>query len=74
MAILIGAVIAWMIVCVFLGPEADGAHFEQARVATVHGAGKEAPSGYVDPSRPHEEKEVKPEHVDDIEAGRTRQA
>jgi SHS family lactate transporter-like MFS transporter len=37
--ILIGAVIAWMIVCVFLGPEANGAHFEQAKVSFQDGAG-----------------------------------
>ena len=77
MAILIGAVIAWMIVCVFLGPEADGAHFEQARVATVHGAGKEAANGLVDPTQVHVEKDIKPgsqrvEHVDDVEANRAR--
>ncbi|KAI9636346.1 carboxylic acid transport protein [Dioszegia hungarica] len=37
--ILIGAVIAWMVVCVFLGPEANGAHFEQAKVSFQDGAG-----------------------------------
>lgn len=37
--ILIGVVIAWMMVCVFLGPEADGSHFEQARTAIQKGAG-----------------------------------
>jgi len=41
MAILIGAVIAWMMVCVFLGPEADGAHFEESKVATQSGSGGE---------------------------------
>jgi hypothetical protein len=37
--ILIGAVIAWMIVFVFLGPESDGSHFENAKVAYQDGAG-----------------------------------
>ena len=39
LGILIGAVIAWMIVCVILGPEADGSRFEQARVGYQKGAG-----------------------------------
>jgi len=37
--ILIGCVIAWMILMVFLGPEAHGSHFEQAKVAFQKGAG-----------------------------------
>lgn len=42
LGILLGAVIAWMMVCVILGPEADGAHFEQAHVAYQQGAGGSA--------------------------------
>lgn len=38
--ILIGCVIAWMLVFIFLGPEANGAHFEQAKVSFQDGAGK----------------------------------
>jgi SHS family lactate transporter-like MFS transporter len=38
--ILIGCVIAWMMVFVVLGPEAQSAHFEQAKVAVQRGAGK----------------------------------
>lgn len=38
--ILIGCVIGWMMVCIVLGPEAQGAHFENARVAIQKGAGK----------------------------------
>ena len=45
MAILIGAVIAWMIICILLGPEADGAHFEESKVATQRGAGGEVVGG-----------------------------
>lgn len=37
--ILIGCVIAWMILCIFLGPEAQGAHFESAKVSFQQGAG-----------------------------------
>lgn len=50
LGILIGAVIAWMIVCVFLGPEADGAHFEQAHVAFQDGAGEARQKDFVDPT------------------------
>lgn len=39
LGILIGAVIAWMTVCIFLAPEADGSKFENAKVATQKGAG-----------------------------------
>ncbi|KAL7419353.1 hypothetical protein Q5752_006191 [Cryptotrichosporon argae] len=41
--ILIGVVIAWMLACVLLGPEADGSHFEQAKVAFQRGGGAVAP-------------------------------
>lgn len=39
--ILIGAVIAWLMVFLILGPEADGSHFEHAKAAYEEGAGKE---------------------------------
>lgn len=42
--ILIGAVIAFGIVVVFLGPEADGSHFEKAKVAIERGGGEVAPT------------------------------
>jgi hypothetical protein len=37
--ILIGCVIAWILLMTMLGPEADGSHFEQAKVAFQRGAG-----------------------------------
>lgn len=42
--ILIGAVIAFGIVVIFLGPEADGSHFEKAKVAIERGGGEVAPT------------------------------
>ncbi|OXC70502.1 hypothetical protein AYX13_00977 [Cryptococcus neoformans] len=42
--ILIGAVIAFGIIVVFLGPEADGSHFEKAKVAIERGGGEVAPT------------------------------
>ncbi|KAL1409553.1 hypothetical protein Q8F55_003537 [Vanrija albida] len=38
-AMLVGIVLAFLIVCVLLGPEADGSHFEKAKTATQEGAG-----------------------------------
>lgn len=58
LGILIGAVIAWMMVCVFLGPEADGAHFEQAHVAYQQGAGEMAGKDLVMDHGDHEAKAV----------------
>ncbi|WVQ83141.1 hypothetical protein IAT38_005279 [Cryptococcus sp. DSM 104549] len=52
--ILIGAVIAFGLIVVFLGPEADGSHFEQAKVATQRQAGEVDASELVD--RPLEDK------------------
>lgn len=42
MGILLGAVMAWTLFWVILGPEADGAHFEEAKVAIQDGAGEAA--------------------------------
>lgn len=42
--ILIGVVIGFMMVCVILGPEADGSRFEQAKVAFQDGSGAEDPA------------------------------
>lgn len=47
--ILIGCVIVFTLVCVMLGPENKGAHFEDAHVATVSGAGREKPEELIDP-------------------------
>lgn len=38
-AIFIGSVIAWMMICVICGPEADSSRFERAKVAFQHGSG-----------------------------------
>ncbi|BEI91458.1 uncharacterized protein CcaverHIS019_0402780 [Cutaneotrichosporon cavernicola] len=37
--ILLGVIIGWLIIWTFLGPDADGALFEEAKVATQAGAG-----------------------------------
>lgn len=42
MGILLGAVMAWTLFWVVLGPDADGANFEEAKVATQQGAGEAA--------------------------------
>lgn len=42
MGILLGAVMAWTLFWVILGPDADGAHFEEAKVAIQDGAGEAA--------------------------------
>ncbi|ORY30339.1 major facilitator superfamily domain-containing protein [Naematelia encephala] len=62
--ILIGCVIAWMLVCALLGPEADGAHFEQARVAFQDGSGAAAPTELVDGVRQHADLKVEVDHVE----------
>ncbi|GFZ47800.1 hypothetical protein JCM24511_05547 [Saitozyma sp. JCM 24511] len=46
--ILIGAVIAWMMIFIVLGPEADGSHFEQAKVAFQEGSGAAGTAELVD--------------------------
>jgi len=64
-AILIGVVIAWMMIFIVLGPEADGSHFEQAKVAFQDGAGATYAADLVD----HPELEGKQvhEHVEHAE-------
>ncbi|KAJ9091715.1 hypothetical protein QFC21_007110 [Naganishia friedmannii] len=52
--ILIGVVIVWTLFFVLVGPEAHGAHFEQARVAFETGAGKDVPEAHLDVSRDYE--------------------
>ncbi|WRT64691.1 uncharacterized protein IL334_001625 [Kwoniella shivajii] len=64
--ILLGAVIAWGILCIFFGPEADGAHFEQAKVAFQRGGGQIDPTELFDHDKPahnHIEK-AQPEHAE----------
>lgn len=58
--ILIGAVIAWMMVFIVLGPEAQGSHFENAKVSFQKGAGAAYANDLVEnkPRRDH--------HVEDI--------
>lgn len=48
MGILIGCVIAWMLVWTILGPDADGSHFEQAKVAFQSGAGETTTTALVE--------------------------
>ena len=56
--ILIGCVIAWMILCIILGPEAQGAHFESAKVSFQHGAGETVGRDLVEKGQGH--------HVEDV--------
>ncbi|WWC86814.1 uncharacterized protein L201_001693 [Kwoniella dendrophila CBS 6074] len=62
--ILLGAVIAWGIVCVIFGPEADGAHFEQAKVAFQQGGGEADPTEMFDNKQDtqHIEKNMQADH------------
>jgi len=63
--ILIGCVIAWMLVFIVLGPEANGAHFEQAKVSFQDGAGKAKATEFVSDRRRFE--------ADMLEKGREEQ-
>lgn len=58
--ILIGCVIAWCIAMVLIGPENKGAHFEDAHVATVAGAGREKANDLMEPVN-----QVRDEHAMD---------
>ncbi|WWC68036.1 uncharacterized protein I206_101955 [Kwoniella pini CBS 10737] len=63
--ILLGAVIAWGIICVICGPEADGALFEQAKVAYQRGGGEADPTELFNHDKPdhsHIEKTMAIEH------------
>ena len=61
--ILIGCVIAWMMACLILGPENQGAHFEQAKVAIQRGAGKVVGKDLVE--KPH----AQGQHVENVTSG-----
>lgn len=45
--ILIGAVMIWLLFFLLLGPEADGAHFDQAPTAMAEGGGTTHPADFV---------------------------
>ncbi|GMK58600.1 hypothetical protein CspeluHIS016_0600420 [Cutaneotrichosporon spelunceum] len=45
--IVTGTVIVWLFLFLFLGPEADGSHFDQAKVAFQEGGGTAEPSEFV---------------------------
>lgn len=60
--ILIGCVIAWMLVCVVLGPEAQGSHFENAKVSYQRGAGEAVGRDLVEKGRNRGEER----HVEDV--------
>lgn len=62
--ILIGAVIAWMLVFVILGPESDGSHFENAKVAFQDGAGAARGRDLVEGAHRGEEKNMV-QHVEE---------
>jgi len=49
--IFIGCVIGWLIVMSFLGPEAHGSHFENAKIAIERGAGEVSTAAMVDRDR-----------------------
>ncbi|WVR04696.1 hypothetical protein IAU60_001707 [Kwoniella sp. DSM 27419] len=64
--ILLGAVIAWGIICIICGPEADGSQFEQAKTATQKGGGEAVGSDFVNRDKPehqHVEK-IEPSHAE----------
>ncbi|WWC59556.1 uncharacterized protein I303_102112 [Kwoniella dejecticola CBS 10117] len=63
--ILLGAVMAFGVVCIILGPEADGARFEQAKVAYQRGGGETDPTELFNREKPnheHIEKTIPAEH------------
>lgn len=45
--IVTGTVIVWLFIFLFLGPEADGSHFDQAKVAFQEGGGTAEPADFV---------------------------
>ncbi|KAJ9091933.1 hypothetical protein QFC21_007046 [Naganishia friedmannii] len=55
--ILIGVVIIWTLFFVLIGPEAHGAHFEDAKVAFESGAGKDVPEAHLETFPGHSEQE-----------------
>ena len=59
MGVLIGVTIAWLMLCTFAGPEADGVHFEDAAIATESGAGAAALRDVADKQAKH-----KTEHLE----------
>ncbi|WOO85110.1 Carboxylic acid transporter [Vanrija pseudolonga] len=73
--ILIGIVAAWLLFWLFLGPEADGAHFEQAKTAFQEGGGLAEAPDFVAPQPGHEGKH-QADHIEDskdrdVEKGQT---
>ncbi len=54
--ILIGCVIAWTMVCVLVGPEHHGSHFEEAKVAFQEGAGLDDAGDHVE--KGHTERDI----------------
>jgi SHS family lactate transporter-like MFS transporter len=56
-----------MLLMVLLGPESDGSHFEQAKVAFQDGAGKASGRELVDPKGIEAEKNLS-EHVEQVKA------
>jgi SHS family lactate transporter-like MFS transporter len=58
-----------MMICVVLGPEADGSHFEQARVAFQKGSGAAAATELLE--RGHIEEKPQMDHVENVEKAST---
>jgi SHS family lactate transporter-like MFS transporter len=48
-----GVVIVWLFIFLFIGPEADGSHFDQAKVAFQEGGGTAEPADFVRPDHGH---------------------
>lgn len=63
--ILIGCVIAWMILCVILSPEAQGAHFENAKVSYQRGAGEAVGRDLVEKGQHTGQRQVEDVRVDE---------
>lgn len=59
-----------MLLCTFLGPESDGSHFEQARVAFQHGAGAAYGAELVERkgNQPDVQEKNLEEHVEQVQA------
>lgn len=63
--IFVGAVLAWCMICVVFGPEADASHFEHAKVAFQAGAGTTDRRDLMERERGGHEKNVgEVEHLD----------
>jgi hypothetical protein len=58
-----------MLVCTLFGPESDGSHFEQAKVAYQHGAGAAYGAELVDKRGGAVGEKNMSEHVEQVQGG-----